>query len=108
MPKIGLFEYLRNVSGMAIILSVSMLYTCVPHTGATGFVGSVALEQILRLCPGVSKLYLLIRPKLGSSAKTLTGHTSCPCVMLILPKSIITSTVQQSCPVPALEPIAPA
>lgn len=31
-------------------------------------------------------LYLLIRPKPGSPAKTLTGHTSCPCVMLLPPK----------------------
>ncbi len=31
--------------------------------------GSVTLEQILRLCPEVGNIYLLIRPKAGRSGK---------------------------------------
>ncbi|XP_072050200.1 fatty acyl-CoA reductase 1-like [Amphiura filiformis] len=37
-------------------------------TGATGFIGKVLVEKILRCCPDVKKLYLLIRPgKRGDS-----------------------------------------
>ncbi|EIE20590.1 hypothetical protein COCSUDRAFT_48572 [Coccomyxa subellipsoidea C-169] len=36
-------------------------------TGATGFVGSVVLEQILRVCPTVKRIYVLIREKRGQS-----------------------------------------
>ena len=39
---------------------------CLP-AGATGFVGSVVLEQLLRVCPTVKKIYLLIRVKRGQS-----------------------------------------
>lgn len=37
-------------------------------TGGTGFMGKVLLEKLLRACPGVSKIYLLIRPKKGQDA----------------------------------------
>ncbi|XP_055930648.1 fatty acyl-CoA reductase 1-like isoform X2 [Argiope bruennichi] len=32
-------------------------------TGATGFVGSVILELLLRCCPGIEAIYILIRPR---------------------------------------------
>jgi fatty acyl-CoA reductase len=32
-------------------------------TGATGFMGKVLVEKILRSCPGIDRVYLLIRPK---------------------------------------------
>lgn len=32
-------------------------------TGATGFMGKVLVEKLLRSCPGTSTIYLLIRPK---------------------------------------------
>ena len=35
---------------------------CVLITGATGFIGKVLVEKILRCCPEVKRLYLLIRP----------------------------------------------
>lgn len=38
-------------------------------TGATGSVGSVFLEKLLRSCKGVKKVYLLIRPKNGILAQ---------------------------------------
>ena len=37
-------------------------------TGGTGFMGKVLLEKLLRACPGVSIIYLLIRPKKGQNA----------------------------------------
>ena len=35
-------------------------------TGATGFMGKVLVEKLLRCCPGIKNLYLLIRPKSGN------------------------------------------
>ncbi|XP_024881763.1 fatty acyl-CoA reductase 1-like [Temnothorax curvispinosus] len=34
-------------------------------TGATGFLGKVFAEKVLRSCPDVRKIFLLIRPKKG-------------------------------------------
>nr|CAD7600245.1 unnamed protein product [Timema genevievae] len=34
-------------------------------TGGTGFLGKVLLEKILRSCPKVAKIYLLVRSKKG-------------------------------------------
>lgn len=36
-------------------------------TGATGFMGKVLVEKLLRSCPQVRALYLLVRPKAGQS-----------------------------------------
>ena len=36
-------------------------------TGASGYIGSVVLEQLLRSCPDVARIYLLIRGKRGST-----------------------------------------
>jgi len=36
-------------------------------TGATGFMGKVSIEKILRSLPGVKKIFMLIRPKKGVS-----------------------------------------
>lgn len=36
-------------------------------TGATGFMGKVLVEKLLRCCPEVKTLYLLVRPKAGQS-----------------------------------------
>ena len=32
-------------------------------TGGTGFLGKVLIEKLLRSCPGINNIYLLIRPK---------------------------------------------
>ena len=34
-------------------------------TGATGFVGSLVLEQLLRTCPDIRKIFVLVRQKRG-------------------------------------------
>lgn len=38
-------------------------------TGGSGFLGKVLIEKILRKCPEIERIYLLIRPKKGSSPK---------------------------------------
>jgi len=34
-------------------------------TGATGFLGKVLLEKLLRACPDVGNIFVLVRPKKG-------------------------------------------
>ncbi|KAK5638440.1 hypothetical protein RI129_012735 [Pyrocoelia pectoralis] len=36
-------------------------------TGATGFMGKVLVEKLLRCCPKISKIYVLVRQKYGKS-----------------------------------------
>lgn len=36
-------------------------------TGSTGFVGKALVEKLLRSCPGIINIFLLIRPKRGLS-----------------------------------------
>ena len=40
-------------------------------TGATGFMGKVLVEKLLRSCPGIEYLFLLIRPNKVSSDNRL-------------------------------------
>lgn len=35
------------------------------RAGVTGFVGSTVLEQLLRVCPSVKRVYVVIREKRG-------------------------------------------
>lgn len=53
-------------------------------TGATGFMGKVLLEKLLRSCPKVKAVYVLIRPKAGQTAEARVEEiTSCKvCVTL--------------------------
>jgi len=39
-------------------------------TGATGFMGKVLVEKLLRCCPGIKTIYLLMRPKRGRDVRT--------------------------------------
>jgi fatty acyl-CoA reductase len=43
---------------------------CVLVTGATGFVGKALVEKLLRSCPVLGTVYLLIRPKRGLDVQT--------------------------------------
>lgn len=38
-------------------------------TGGSGFLGKVLVEKLLRKCPDIERIYLLIRTKKGSNAK---------------------------------------
>jgi thioester reductase-like protein len=37
-------------------------------TGATGFLGKVLLEKLLRSCPDVGNIFVLVRPKKGKES----------------------------------------
>lgn len=39
-------------------------------TGSTGFLGQVMLEKLLRSCPGISTMYILVRNKKGKNIET--------------------------------------
>jgi len=39
-------------------------------TGGTGFMGKVLVEKLLRSCPGIKNIYLLMRPKRGQDVTT--------------------------------------
>ncbi|XP_072948538.1 putative fatty acyl-CoA reductase CG5065 [Epargyreus clarus] len=56
---------------MAPSISVAEYYAgkSIFITGATGFLGIVLVEKLLRSCPDLKTLYLLMRPKKGQSAE---------------------------------------
>ncbi|KAF3424512.1 hypothetical protein E2986_09267 [Frieseomelitta varia] len=43
-------------------------HTNILITGGTGFLGSLVIEKLLRCCPGITKLYMIVRPKKGKTA----------------------------------------
>nr|QLI62001.1 fatty acyl-CoA reductase 11 [Streltzoviella insularis] len=56
---------------MALSMSVPEYYAgkTIFITGSTGFMGKVLVEKLLRCCPDLSKIYMLMRPKKGQSCK---------------------------------------
>ncbi|CAG4949077.1 unnamed protein product [Parnassius apollo] len=56
---------------MAPSIGVSEFYAgkSVFITGATGFMGKVLIEKLLRCCPEINKIYLLMRAKKGQGTK---------------------------------------
>jgi len=36
-------------------------------TGSTGFIGKLMIEKLLRVCPGLKSIYLLVRTKAGKN-----------------------------------------
>lgn len=59
----------RPTTGSSSMASIPEYYAGknVLITGATGFMGKVLVEKLLRSCPDVKALYLLVRPKAGQS-----------------------------------------
>lgn len=48
-------------------------------TGGSGFIGKVLIEKLLRSCPDVGRIYVLLRPKKGRSPQErLAALTVCP------------------------------
>lgn len=60
-------------------------------TGATGFMGKILVEKLLRSCPS-AKIYVLIRAKKGKTAQQrLNDFLDCPVsyeIEIILPLSV--------------------
>ncbi|KOB75536.1 Uncharacterized protein OBRU01_08276 [Operophtera brumata] len=54
-PSISVAEYYANKS--------------IFITGATGFMGKVLVEKLLRTCPGIKRIYVLMRSKKGHNSK---------------------------------------
>lgn len=53
-------------------------------TGATGFMGKVLVEKLLRSCPQVRALYLLVRPKAGQSMQQrVSDMMTCKVTLLL-------------------------
>lgn len=48
-------------------------------TGGSGFIGKVLIEKLLRSCPDVGRIFVLLRPKKGRSPQErLEALTACP------------------------------
>lgn len=58
-------------------------------TGATGFLGKVLLQKLLRSCPGIERIYLLIRPR---------RNLSPPRRLELLLRSACFERLRQECP----------
>ncbi|XP_043273034.1 putative fatty acyl-CoA reductase CG5065 [Venturia canescens] len=60
---------MATMAGGAEYISVKDFYRgrSIFITGSTGFMGKVLVEKLLRSCPGIKNIYLLIRPKKGQS-----------------------------------------
>jgi fatty acyl-CoA reductase len=43
-------------------------------TGGTGFMGKVLVEKLLRSCPGIKSIYMLMRPKRGQEIRDRLGE----------------------------------
>ncbi|XP_055697097.1 putative fatty acyl-CoA reductase CG5065 [Phlebotomus papatasi] len=74
-PKIESIKHSESLCdtecSLSNYVSIPQCYTdrSVFITGATGFVGKVLVEKLLRSCPGIKNIYVLIRPKRGQEVK---------------------------------------
>ena len=56
-----LLEKKRKMAGVSQFYEGQNIFV----TGGSGFMGKVLLEKILRACPDVGNIFLLLRPKKG-------------------------------------------
>ena len=52
-------------AGAGLRVSAELAGKCVFVTGGSGFMGKVLLEKLLRSCPDIACIYVLLRPKKG-------------------------------------------
>lgn len=59
----------KNLEAEGAMSSVAAYYNgkSILITGATGFMGKVLMEKLLRSSPNVKAIYILVRPKAGQS-----------------------------------------
>jgi len=60
-------------------------------TGGTGFLGKVLVEKLLRSCPDIKAIYLLIRPKKGQDVRARLQDFNEHIVSLYWPSRIFRS-----------------
>jgi len=59
-------------------------------TGATGFMGKILVEKLLRCCPDVSTIYIIIRNKKGRTAtQRLEDFLNCPVGIFFFARKIV-------------------
>ncbi|XP_071441397.1 putative fatty acyl-CoA reductase CG8306 [Hetaerina americana] len=58
-------------------------------TGATGFLGMALIEKLLRTCPGIGTIYILVRQKKGKEPKTRAEELS---------KNLVFERLHDECP----------
>lgn len=58
-------------------------------TGGTGFLGKLLIEKLLRSCPGIANIYLLVRPKKGKNPHERTDELFDDPVISFFPKHYI-------------------
>lgn len=73
--------------------------TVILLTGATGFLGKALLEKLLRSCPRVATIFVLIRPKKGQTVeqrfKQLLENPVCRFMLISHISLLILSKVQK-------------
>lgn len=62
----------RQIIAAKKLLSVAEWYNgqTILISGATGFMGKVLLEKLLRACSGLKKIYIIVRSKRGTAPST--------------------------------------
>lgn len=54
-------------------------------TGGSGFLGKVLIEKLLRSCPGIKTVYILLREKKGKSVEQRMNEITSDVVSTLLP-----------------------
>lgn len=64
--------YFKNINFLFLIMSKIQefySYQSVFITGGTGFLGKILIEKLLRSCPKIKDIYILVRPKKGKQIR---------------------------------------
>lgn len=86
IPNIEIQKILRKENNETSFISKWYAGRSVLITGATGFVGKVLIEKLLRSCPSINKIYVLIRFKKGKKPEDrLADMLQLPVSMFIQP-----------------------
>lgn len=67
---------------------------CIFITGATGFMGKALIEKLLRSCPDIKTLYLLVRPKKGKEPEQRIEEIISSKVIKAIKEFLVTDILQ--------------